>query len=80
MKWQGEDGWAITYSAQSPSWASFSGKKGGRILYERVIPMCKRQAVGGFELEYSEADRDAMSRIIDRLVRSLKDSGSGWQC
>jgi hypothetical protein len=80
MKWTAEDGWAITYQAVTPSWASWSGKRGSRILYVRAIRMCGGSTLGAFELEYSEADRTAFDPVVERLVRSLTDSGTGWQC
>ena len=78
--WDQQDGWAITYRATTPSWASWSGKKGSRILYVRAISMCGGEMYGAFTLEYSEADLEAFNPVVDRLVASLKDSGTGWQC
>lgn len=80
MRWASDDGWAITYQSTTPSWASWSGKKGGRILYARAISMCGGSTIGAFELEYSEADRQTFDPVIERLVRSLGNSGDGWQC
>ncbi len=80
MKWTADDGWAITYQAVTPSWASWSGKRGSRILYARAVRMCGGAAIGAFELEYSEVDRKAFDPVVERLVASLRDSGTGWQC
>jgi len=80
IKWDQDDGWNITYQATTPGWASWSGKKGSRILYVRAIRMCGGQMYGAFDLEYSEADLKAFDPVVERLVRSLKDSGTGWQC
>jgi len=80
MKWSADEGWKLTYQAVTPSWASWSGKRGSRILYVRAIRMCGGDVYGAFELEYSEADRKAFDPVVERLVRSLKDSGTGWQC
>ena len=80
LRWAGDDGWTITYQATTPSWASWSGKKGSRILYARAISMCGGSTIGAFELEYAEADLKAFDPVVERLVRSLRDSGNGWQC
>ena len=80
LKWAADDGWNITYQATTPSWASWSGKRGSRILYARAIRMCGGDMYGAFELEYSSADLQAFNPVVDRLVGSLKDSGTGWQC
>ena len=75
-----DDGWNITYQAVTPSWASWSGKRGSRILYVRAVPVCGNAAIGAFQLSYMVADLKTFDPIVNRLVRSLKDSGSGWQC
>lgn len=80
MQWTADDGWAITYQAVTPGWASWSGKRGSRIVYARAIRMCGGAAIGAFELEYSEADLEAFDPVVERLVASLRDSGTGWQC
>ena len=80
IAWNRDDGWNITYQASTPGWASWSGRKGGRILYSRAIRMCGGDSYGAFSLEYSSADLKAFNPIVDRLVASLKDSGTGWQC
>lgn len=79
-QWNKDDGWNITYEASTPSWASWSGKKGSRVFYVRAIEMCGGDVFGAFQLEYSEADLRAFDPVVERLVRSLKDSGTGWQC
>jgi len=80
MEWARQDGWNITYQAVTPSWASWSGKRGSRILYVRAIRACGGDIYGAFELQYSSADLKAFDPVVDRLVRSLADSGTGWQC
>jgi hypothetical protein len=78
--WSEADGWAITYRAVTPNWASWSGTRGSRILYVRAISMCAGDMIGAFEFEYSQADRAAFDPVVERLVGSLKDNGTGWQC
>jgi hypothetical protein len=53
MKWTAEDGWAITYQAVTPGWASWSGRRGSRILYVRAIRMCGGAAIGAFDARRS---------------------------
>lgn len=75
MKIDAKDGWAITYQASTPSWASWSGSKGGRILYQRMIQLCGGDSYTAFRMEYSQADRGTIDPIIERLVPSLKSTG-----
>ena len=80
MGWAADEGWAISYQASTPGWATWSGTRGSRILYARAIAMCDGAIIGAFELEYSQVDRAAFDPVVNRLVTSLRDSGAGWQC
>lgn len=80
IKYAQADGWGITYQAVTPRWAVWSGKQGSRILYVRAVPICGGSALGAFQLTYQQADLKAFDPVVTRLGRSLKDSGTGWQC
>lgn len=67
--------WSVTYQAITPDWASFSGVKGSRILYQRMILLCDRQSYAAFSLEYSARNSVAMDTIIHHLVASLRREG-----
>ena len=75
-----QDGWAITYQMSTPQRASFSGKHGARILYARMIPLCRGGQFGMFQIEYSSADLQAFNPIVDRLVASLKATQASASC
>jgi len=74
------DGWNVTYQAVTPRWASWSGKRGSRIVYARAVPVCGGAGIGTFQLTYMEADLKRFDPVVNRLVRSFRDSGSGWGC
>jgi hypothetical protein len=65
------DGWGISYEATTPSWASFSGAQGKRILYQRMIALCDG-AYAAFRLEYSAVELGELEPVVERLVQSLK--------
>jgi hypothetical protein len=73
------DGWGISYSVSTPSNASFSGIKGGRIIYSRLIALCG-SAFAEFDFEYSRADLQKFNSIVDRLVRSLRGTQGSVAC
>jgi hypothetical protein len=75
-----DEGWAITYQVSSPQKASWSGKRGGRILYGRMIALCGGQQFASFELEYSSADLKAFNPVVDRLVSSLRATEGSASC
>ena len=70
-----QDKWAITYQVSTPQAASWSGKRGARILYARMIALCGGTQFGSFALDYSSADRKAFDAVVDRLVASLRPAG-----
>lgn len=65
------DGWALTYQSVTPSWASFSGTQGKRVLYQRMVTGCSWQ-YAAFRLEYSAVDMGKLDPVVSRLARSLK--------
>lgn len=67
-----EDGYKLTYQVTTPSFAVISGRKGARVLYERLVAICGGTTFMGFSLEYSVADLNAFKPVIDRLTSSLK--------
>ena len=68
-----DEGWSISYQASSPRWASFSGTRGGTVLYGRMVAACDGYAT--FRLEYPQADLARFDPIVERLVQSLGESG-----
>lgn len=77
----GEDGWTLSYKPVPPNWTSFTGQRGNRRLFVKMIPLCggtKQYAM--LALEYP-ADREApMAPKVERLAASLRASGTGSSC
>lgn len=69
-----DDGWQISYSRVEADWASYSGAKGGRILYVRGVQLCN-EAAAFVMLEYGSRDLKAYDAIVKRMVASLKPVG-----
>ena len=69
-----EDGWDVTYRRITPTWASYSGLKDGKIRYFRAIAVCNGR-VGIFQLDYDIEDKVPYDSIVVRMVRSLKADG-----
>lgn len=67
----GGDGWTITYEAVTPSWASFSGMRGKRVLYQRMIALCDGQ-YAAYRLEYPASDIARLDPVVNRLNGSLE--------
>ena len=65
------DGWGITYEAVTPSWASYSGTRDQRVLYQRMIALCDMQ-YAAFRLEYSAVDIGKLEPVVERLVQTLQ--------
>jgi hypothetical protein len=73
-------GWALSYQRVTPTWASYSGTRNGRILYARAIALCGGQQFASFELEYPQRELEPMNSVVEHLVRSLKAAGRGASC
>jgi len=65
-------GWGLTYQAVTPRWASWSGTRGGRILYRRMVALCGGESYAAFSAEYSIADRVMMDAAVERMAGSLR--------
>ena len=65
------EGWSVAYQRQKPKWAVWSGVKGGRVYYERAIPVCG-DVVAYFRLEYDKTRSKAFDPVVARLVKSLR--------
>lgn len=74
------DGWGLTYQVTTPGAASFSGKRGARILYARMIALCGGTAFGMFALEYSRSEITAFDAVVTRLVQSLRPAPNAVSC
>ena len=70
-----ENGWNFSYQATTPRWASFSGVKGSRILYQRMLLLCDGTSYAAFRAEYSAADVSDMTTAVERMVQSLRGTG-----
>jgi len=67
------DGWTISYDSRHSRSASWSGSKGGRIIYYRAIIGCDG-AADYFSLEYPNVDLKSNDPIIARLVKSFRSA------
>ncbi len=74
-----DGGWGITYQVSTPSNGSYSGKRGGRIMYTRLIALCGGSQFAAFELDYSRADLSKFDPVVTRLVQSFR-GGKGATC
>lgn len=71
MRQDADAGWTLTYQASTPKWVSYSGSKGGFIVYVRAIARCGDQ-YAMFRLRYSKSDAAALDPVVSRLVGGLR--------
>lgn len=74
-----DDGWDVSYSAGKSDWFAFSGSKGDRIFYEKVIKACNGEIANHVRLEYPVARKKEFDPIVAHVAKSLR-SEKGWQC
>ena len=65
-------GWTIAYQASTPGWASYSGTKGERVLYVRMIGGCKDAQYATLRLEYRATQINAMKPVVEHLGGALR--------
>lgn len=70
-----EKSWNITYKAVTPTWASFSGSKGGQVIYWRAISLCGGTQYAMFQFDYPLSRLHALNDTVDRLVSTLAADG-----
>ena len=68
------DGWALSYRAEKPAGASWSGTRDGRVLYMRAVPLCTGQAAF-FRLEYPAGEVAAYDAVVRRMVEGFRGEG-----
>jgi hypothetical protein len=73
-------GWNLSYQVSTPRHASWSGARGGRVLYARMIALCNGTQFAAFELEYSKSDLTKFNPVVDGLVTSLTATGGSASC
>jgi hypothetical protein len=70
-----QDGWRLVYRAVTAAGASWSGTRGGDILYMRAIPLCDGVAAF-FRLDYPRARAKAHDATIRALVAGFRGDGA----
>ncbi|MGV3651096.1 MAG: hypothetical protein ACO1OK_06695, partial [Devosia sp.] len=74
------EGWAVTYRAATPGWASWSGSRNGIVLYTRMIALCAGNQFAAVQLTYPQRDIASMNAVVERLVGGLKATGQSLSC
>lgn len=67
--------WNVTYKAVTPDWASFSGSRGGQVIYWRAIALCGGTQYAMFQFDYPLSRLHALKGTVERLVLSLAADG-----
>lgn len=69
------DGWAISYQAVTPEWASFTGVMGQSRFHTRMILLCDRLSVASMSLQYTAAQAADVKPMIAELEMELSANG-----
>ena len=72
-----QEGWKLTYENKvTKSSAVYSGQKGDRIFYARMITSCGGKAHADYRLEYPSADKAKYDAAI-KLLNATQKAGKG---
>jgi hypothetical protein len=69
------DGWAISFQAETPEWASFTGVMGQSRFHMRMILLCDRISVASMRLQYTAAQAADVKPMIEELEAEFSASG-----
>lgn len=64
-------GWGLTAQSTTPTWATWSATKSGRVLHQRMIQLCDGQSYAALRLDYAQTDRPKIDPLVDQLIASL---------
>lgn len=67
-----EAGWGVTAQSATPSWATWSATKSGRVLQQHMIQLCDGSGYAAIRLEYAQTDRPKLDDLVQPLIVSLK--------
>jgi hypothetical protein len=68
------DGWGVMAQSATPSWATWSATKSGRVLQQHMIQLCDGSGYAAIRLEYAQVDRPKLDSLVEPLLASLKST------
>ena len=68
------DGWGVLAQSATPSWATWSASKSGRVLQHHMIQLCDGAGYAAIRLEYAQVDRPRLDALVEPLIVSLKST------
>lgn len=69
-----EAGWGVMAQSATPSWATWSATKPGRVLHQHMIQLCDGSGYAAIRLEYAQVDRPKLDDLVQPLIVSLKSA------
>lgn len=69
-----EAGWGVMAQSATPSWATWSATKSGRVLQQHMIQLCDGSGYAALRLEYAQVDRPKLDDLVQPLIVSLKST------
>lgn len=67
-------GWGVTAQAATPTWATWSAQKSGRVLVNHMIALCDGSGYAALRLEYAQTDRSRLDPVVEPLITSFKSA------
>lgn len=69
------EGWSITYRSETPTWAAWSGSRGGHVFFAKAIAACGGEQTANVRMVYPALDIPSFDPIVNRLSTSLGQDG-----
>lgn len=64
-------GWGLAAQSTSPTWATWSATKAGRVLHQHMIALCDGSGYAAIRLDYAQTDRPRLDVLVEPLIASL---------
>lgn len=65
-------GWGLASQSTTPTWATWSATRSGRVLHQHMIQLCDGASYAALRLEYAQVDRPGLDPLVEQLIASLK--------
>lgn len=65
-------GWGLAARSTTPTWATWSATRSGRVLHQHMIQLCDGASYAALRLEYAQVDRPKLDPLVEQLIASLK--------
>jgi hypothetical protein len=65
------DGWGLTAQSTTPTWATWSATRSGRVQHQHMVQLCDGTGYAALRLDYAQIDRPRIDPLVEPLIASI---------